>query len=143
PEATCGRLQPALMQAARSGLLRTIVVDEAHLVETWGTNFRSEFQLLAGVRRSLLSVAVGPVPRTLLLSATVTEETIATLKILFASDNAGPHAFAVYAAERLRPEIEYWIAPRSEEHEREQRVLEAILHLPRPAILYVTQRQHA
>jgi hypothetical protein len=77
PEATCGRLQPALMQAARSGLLRTIVVDEAHLVETWGANFRSEFQLLAGVRRSLLSVAAGPAPRTLLLSATVTEETIA------------------------------------------------------------------
>jgi ATP-dependent DNA helicase RecQ len=143
PEATCGRLQPALMQAARSGLLRTIVVDEAHLVETWGVNFRSEFQLLAGVRRSLLSVAGGAAPRTLLLSATVTAETIATLKALFASDNADPPAFAVYAAARLRPEIEYWVAPLSDEAERERRVLEALLHLPRPAILYVTQRQHA
>jgi ATP-dependent DNA helicase RecQ len=143
PEAACGRLQPALMQAARSGLLRTIVVDEAHLVETWGVNFRSEFQLLAGVRRSLLSVAGGPAPRTLLLSATMTEETIATLKALFASDNADPPAFAVYAAARLRPEIEYWVAPLSDEAERERRVLEALLHLPRPAILYVTQRRHA
>ena len=145
PEAVCGsRLRNALTQAAKNGVLRSLVIDEAHLVETWGANFRSEFQLLAGIRRSLLQNMAGPLLRTFLLSATVTEETVTTLKVLFGNGPDGHSSFGVYAAQKLRPEIEYWVAPITENEEtRNNRVLEALLNLPRQAILYVTERKSA
>lgn len=142
PEAVCGPLRPALLQAARSGLLTALVVDEAHLIDTWGANFRSDFQVLAGVRRTLLAEARGRLPRTILLSATLTRESIFTLRTLFSADRNGAE-FAVHVAAYLRPEIEYWAAPVCSEGERQERVLEAVFHLPRPAILYVTERADA
>ena len=74
PEAICGRLREPLLQAAQRGYLRAIVIDEAHMVDMWGANFRPAFQLLSGVRHDLLR-ACGDHPhfRTLLLSATVTQ----------------------------------------------------------------------
>jgi ATP-dependent DNA helicase RecQ len=141
PEAACGPLRPALVRAARAGYLRALVVDEAHLVDAWGTNFRSEFQVLSGVRHDLLREQGAGVPfRTVLLSATVTPQAEVTLRTLFATDADGhPGNYAISAAVRLRAEIEYWVAPLCPGDERRARVLEAACHLPRPAILYTTQ----
>jgi ATP-dependent DNA helicase RecQ len=50
PEAICGPLRSVLTQAAVRGRLRALVVDEAHLIDGWGTGFRTEFQILAGIR---------------------------------------------------------------------------------------------
>lgn len=74
-------------------------------------------------------------PRTVLLTATLTSRSARTLQTLF----DGPGSFGVVSAAQLRPEIDYWVAAASGPDEREQHVLEALLHLPRPAILYVTQ----
>lgn len=141
PEAACGPLRPALVRAARAGYLRALVVDEAHLVDAWGTNFRSEFQVLSGVRHDLLHESGAGVPfRTVLLSATITPQAENTLRALFATAADGhPGSYAICAAVRLRPEIEYWVAPLCREDERQARVLEAVYRLPRPAILYTTQ----
>jgi ATP-dependent DNA helicase RecQ len=49
PEAFGGRLQPALLRAAANGKLAALVIDEAHLVDAWGTDFRNDFQLLAAL----------------------------------------------------------------------------------------------
>lgn len=140
PEAVCGSLRPALMNAARAGRLRALVVDEAHLVDTWGGNFRSEFQVLSGVRHDLLGESGGVSPfRTILLSATITPQAESTLRTLFGTETDGsPGQYAVSAAVRLRPEIQYWVALPCREDERRERVLEAVCHLPRPAILYTT-----
>ena len=139
PEAACGRLRSSLQHAAQAGLLRAIVVDEAHLVDQWGTGFRTEFQELSGLRRELLGIAPkGQEPRTVLLSATLTESSLETLRALF----GGEGGFESCAAVRLRPEPDYWItAP--DEARREQRVLEAMYHVPRPAVLYVTEVKEA
>ena len=143
PEALCGALRAPLLEAARAGYVRALALDEAHLVESWGANFRPEFQQLAGLRRELLAAAryAGhPQPRTLLLSATFTPGAVETLRLLFATDPDGrPARFAVVAAARLRPEIAYWVAPEATGAEQRARVTEALLHLPRPAVLYVTE----
>jgi ATP-dependent DNA helicase RecQ len=145
PEAICGRLREPLSQAAQSGFLRALVIDEAHLVDVWGANFRPEFQLLSGMRHDLLrSCGDQPQFRTLLLSATVTETAERALSRLFGTTPEGqPGLYGIAAAPRLRPEIAYWVAPQCEEEERQQRVVEAVCAVPRPAILYTTEVKHA
>ena len=54
-EAACGSLRGPLRQAATEGRLRALVIDEAHLVDGWGTGFRTEFQLLSGLRAELVA----------------------------------------------------------------------------------------
>lgn len=145
PEAACGSLRTALLRAAQKGVLHTIVVDEAHMVDSWGSNFRPYFQLLAGLRREMLALAPsGSQPRTMLLSATITPAALSTLRALFGTDPDGnPTPFGLCGGVRLRPEIELWPTAASTVAEQEERVLEALRHLPRPAILYVTRVQSA
>ena len=139
PEAACHGLRSSLRKAANAGHLRAIVLDEAHLVDQWGTGFRTEFQELSGLRRELIALAPeGQQPRTLLLSATLTDNSLETLRALFGTEGS----FESSAAVRLRPEPDSWVAV-SQEEERTERVLEALHHVPRPAALYVTQVEHA
>ena len=138
PEAVCTALRAPLREAARSGLLRAIVVDEAHLIDHWGINFRPEFQMLAGLRRELLELAGTRRFRTMLLSATLTHDSITVLGTLFPGD-----PFRIVSAARLRPEIDFWVATPASRQVREARVLEALHHLPRPVILYTTTRADA
>ena len=138
PEAVCGRLRRPLEDAAAAGLLRALVVDEAHLIDSWGINFRPDFQMLAGVRRQLLTLSAAREFRTLLLSATLTSDTVRVLRNLF-PPVAGAR-FGLVSAAALRPEIDYWIAPAMEGELRIERTIEALHHLPRPLILYTTER---
>jgi superfamily II DNA/RNA helicase len=147
PEAICGPMRVPLLDAARGGHLRGVVIDEAHMVDSWGANFRPEFQVVSGVRLDLMRAAPPQSqPRTLLLSATLTGETVSTLRRFFAADadgNVSSDTFQVCASARIRPEIEYWVCPCTDWDEREPRIVEALRHLPRPAILYVTEVKHA
>ncbi len=136
PEAVCGPLRAVLTQAATRGRLRALVVDEAHLIDSWGTGFRTEFQTLSGVRRQWVDESpASAAPRTILLSATLTANALAMLETLF----SGPGEFKTLSALRLRGEPDYWTVSCGSEAERQSRVLEAIRHAPRPAILYVTR----
>lgn len=138
PEAVCGALSEPLREAARRGRLRAIVVDEAHLIDSWGINFRPEFQMLAGLRQELLSLASERRFRTVLLSATLTDDSIEVLRTLFPGE-----PFRIVSAARLRPEIEFWVADTMDQETRASSVIEAVLHLPRPLILYTTTRSDA
>lgn len=136
PEAACGALRGSLRKAAEGGYLRAIVIDEAHLVDQWGTGFRTEFQELSGLRRELL--AASPAEnraRTLLLSATLTDSSLETLRSFF----GGEEDFESFSAVQLRPEPDYWVAEESSDQSRIERVLEALHHVPRPCVLYVTE----
>ena len=144
PESVCGSLREPLLNAAKAGFLRAIVVDEAHLVDAWGTHFRPSFQLVSGLRKELLDIAPSDLmPRTLLMSATMTDETVATLRTLFPGHLSGSTDVELLSAAQLRPEIEYWAADPVHQSERDRRVREAIFHMPRPAILYVTRVEEA
>lgn len=138
PEAAYGPLRQVLLEAAKNGKIKAIVVDEAHIIDEWGTGFRHEYQLFSGLWRQLLELSPNTnLFRTILLSATFTQESIDLAKTLYSSDE---NSFELFSASKLRPEIDYWV---SEIHDneviREQRVVEAVHHLPRPLILYTTE----
>lgn len=136
PEACIGPLRWPLIEAAKRGAVKALVVDEAHLIDAWGSGFRTEFQQLAGLRLELLEEAgAGAKPRTLLLSATLSESARETLEDLFGR----PGQFEVISAPQVRPEPEFWIAHLCNDDERDRRVREAVHRAPRPAILYVTK----
>lgn len=135
PESVIGGLSPVLYAAAERDLLRFFAIDEAHIVSDWGGEFRSAFQELAGLRRDLLRTCSGEAFVTLLMTATLSQESVRTLQVLFAD----PGPFAVSSAVQLRPEPAYWTAWCEEEEIRVTRVLEALRHLPRPLILYTTK----
>ena len=143
PESVCGSLLAPLNDAAERGYLRAIVVDEAHLVDSWGANFRAEFQLLGGVRSGFMEISPEACrPRTLLLSATLTNSTLQTLQSIFPGDSKSGGTQLVNSTQ-LRPELEFWAAKPTNYENRKRRVIETLSHMPRPAILYVTQVEHA
>ena len=140
PEAATGALLPSLYDAARNGLISYLIIDEAHLVSQWGDGFRPAFQMLAGVRRGLLEACPPELSfRTLLMSATMTPDTIETIDAIF-----GPaRTVQMLASIHLRPEPQYWIHREDNEIEKDRKVLEVLRHAPRPFILYVTKRSDA
>jgi ATP-dependent DNA helicase RecQ len=141
PEAcVSGRLRPILdcFANAESGWLNNLVVDEAHLIETWGAQFRVEFQLLAAARRKWRA-ASGCRLRTFLFSATMAPRCRELLQKMF-SDDEVPREFV---CQRLRPEIRYYSCNFTNKSQRDNAAVESLWHLPRPAILYVTEKDDA
>ncbi|MGV9805103.1 protein DpdF [Micromonospora chersina] len=137
PESVSRALRSLLMEAASGGRLGGFVVDEAHLVTQWGRDFRPEFRTLGNLRDELVKRAreVGhPSPTTLLLSATLGSHELRDLRDLFGSADT----CTLIAANSLRAEPDMWISDADDDQQREERVLEALAHLPRPAVLYVT-----
>ncbi|QLE53709.1 ATP-dependent DNA helicase RecQ (plasmid) [Nostoc sp. C057] len=130
PESLMDSLAPALYEAAKLGILRYFIIDEAHMVEQWGDDFRPAFQEIPGLRRDLLRLNSFT---TLLLTATLTESCLDTLETLFGKD------LQVISAVQLRPEPAYWFKRCESEEVRKKRLLEAVYHLPHPLIIYGTK----
>lgn len=140
PEAVVAGLSKALRDAAQDGHLNYVILDEAHLVEQWGNEFRSGFQSLAAPHRAWRRVAPpGRTPRTVAMSATLTEQQVTTLRDLFGS---GEGTQVVWSSE-LRSEPAYFLDAFDSEEARSQAVLRAVARLPKPMVLYATQKQRA
>ena len=139
PESFVGPLSRLLYETAEKGLLKYFIVDEAHLVAQWGNDFRPEFQAMSGMRRDLLKVCPSKRAfRTLLLSATLTQESFDVLETLFSDGD-----FDSVNAVSLRPEPEYWISVSQYKVERDRKVVELLRMVPRPFLLYVTTKKDA
>ena len=135
PEMVCGQLLSALWNTASAGKLEWLVIDEAHMVEHWGDSFRPKFQQLAGIRRGLLRQTTAKPFRTLLMSATMTAQTIDTLKSQFGE----PGPFECIHSVRIRPEIASGVVKCDSKDSRMDRTIDAILNLPKPLIAYTTK----
>jgi ATP-dependent DNA helicase RecQ len=139
PEAcVSGRLRGILDKFAGEGWFANLVVDEAHLIEGWGTHFRVEFQFLSSAKRVWLERSGGKL-RTFLFSATMTERCRGMLGELF-SKGTGASEFV---CQRLRSEISYFAKTFGTKSDRDRATIEALWKLPRPAILYVTEKKEA
>jgi ATP-dependent DNA helicase RecQ len=134
PEAcVSGRLRGILDELAREGRLDHVVIDEAHMVATWGIYFRVDFQMLSLMWRGWRQSANNRI-RTLLLSATFTPDSREGLKSLFCGE-----PWLEFVSQRLRSEPEYHLRKFPTEETRVQAVLDCVWRLPRPAILYTTR----
>ncbi len=136
PEALVSGLSGTLFQVAETGGLGLLVIDEVHLASQWGNGFRPEFQVLAGLRRALLDAnPSGRAFKTLLLTATLTRNDLQALRELFGREQTNE----VVAAVKLRPEIDYWSATLPDADERRTAVIDAVLHAPKPLVVYTTK----
>ncbi len=137
PEAIIQSLFVPLHLAAERGYLRYLFIDEAHMIELWGDEFRPAFQELAGWRKHLMRNA--PTLRTVLLSATITESSLDAMEGLFGSPGPFEHCSAV----QLRPEPAYWFKRAGNKLDQQRFILDAVFHLPRPLILYTSEVEDA
>lgn len=139
PESAIAKLRPALFRLAEQGRLEALIVDEAHIIDQWGSEFRPEFQLLAPLFRSLKEHSKKSI-RTVLMSATFSESTLQLLKDSFLRE--GEQAIEVHGS-FLRPELNFNLLKTVDSEEHQVAVLEAIMRLPRPLILYTTKQKEA
>ncbi len=136
PEALLSGLADAVLDAAAAGLLRMLVLDEAHLVEQWGNEFRPEFQGIAALRTSVMDTAPSSsAPVTVLMTATLTQGILEILTCLFGA----PGPLQVVWASALRPEPSFHVHHVADEAAKEQALREAVARLPRPMVVYATR----
>jgi ATP-dependent DNA helicase RecQ len=142
PEAATGSLRSLLVDCAREGRISHVVIDEAHLVVTWGSGFRPAFQLLPALIASLRQARGPDTPqpiRVVLASATLTPHTVTSLQSQF----SGSMGHCVVSGIFLRPEPRYAMKPLASPAVQVESVLEAVIKAPRPFILYVTRPEEA
>lgn len=138
PEAILTGLSQALDDAAHQGHLTHLIIDEAHLVEQWGNEFRPEFQAMSGQRRSWLAVAPpGRQVITVAMSATLTEQQIQTLEELYGT----PGQTTLVWASQTRREPSYFVDRFETAQQRADAVLQAVSKLPRPLVLYTSLKE--
>ena len=135
PEALLASLSQVVSKIASEGRLANFVVDEAHIVASWGGSFRPSFQALAGYRRHLDQAAEGAGKRfrTILLTGTLDNYGLQILSKLF-SDNP----ISLVFAQVTRPEPSYWNVSCDDDSKKEIELVDALRHLPRPMIVYTS-----
>lgn len=142
PEALTGELAFLIRPLAAEGRLTHFVIDEAHLVRTWGLSFRPEFQIVASLVGELREVAVAAgntPPRVVLLTATLSAAGLLLNDQLFAGSADSLFVGSAY----LRTELRYLLGTTASPADRIDRVIEAMHHLPRPAIVYTAKKETA
>lgn len=136
PEAFVTGLSSAIIDSARVGLLQQIVVDEAHLIDQWGNDFRPEFQMIPALAHEAFEVAPADrKPSAVLMSATFAQRQVDLIAQLFARDGA---SVDLVWGSALRPEPAYFTHHFDDEDDRRSAILDAVSLLPRPLILYTT-----
>ncbi|MEX3004365.1 protein DpdF [Serratia fonticola] len=140
PEAATGGLLLHLFSLAKRGLLGSVVVDEAHLIDQWGAEFRPEFQLLAPLVKSLTASSLEGV-RVVMLSATFSQTTLDILKELFVGGNE--ETVIEINGSFLRPEPVWCVSEAADREDHLTQVEAAIARLPAPIIIYATEVEEA
>ncbi|MGD6893737.1 protein DpdF [Bacillus infantis] len=133
-----GALAKELIHSAYKGNITRFVIDEAHIVLDWGSNFRTDFQLLTVFQKKLLRATKGKL-KTVLLSATLTDAATNLLKQLFCHNEK----FTEIRGDELRLEPTFFIDESASLVERFNKITKLIPFLPRPIIIYVSVKEDA
>ena len=134
PEVALGYANEALKEAARHSNIRMLVVDEVHLLETWGTKFRPAIQRLANLRRELSDL--DPHITTVLLSATIKPSTTQRIQTLYVGDQ---DRFVFFNGSDIRNEHDFVKSVHQDAQSRENFIHRSVHKLPRPMIIYTTR----
>jgi len=116
--------------------VRLFVVDEAHMVAEWGQDFRPDFFRLGVVRNRLLTE--NPKIKTLMLSATLTEDSERTLLQVFRN----PAGVARFEEPSLREELSIRVIEHAQEASPTETLLALVRQIPQPCIVYCSRRDH-
>jgi ATP-dependent DNA helicase RecQ len=144
PEMALGTALGPLREAATRGAngvegghLTAVVIDEAHIIASWGRYFRPDFQRLPGLVRELRQRQ--PDLRTLLLSATIDE----SLRRRFRDEFGGTEATDEVVVAEPRNEFDLVWSHTPPGTDRTNLVVQAADVIPRPAIIYTTTVEDA
>lgn len=111
--------------------LQNIIIDEAHIAVAWGDFFRVDYQCLSPWRNELLKV--NPDIRTFLLSATYRDDTVESLKQMFAIEDR----WLEIRCDSLRKEPHFIFIKSENYSDKRNKIAEMVKLLPHPMILYV------
>ncbi|MCG9751345.1 DEAD/DEAH box helicase [Vibrio brasiliensis] len=134
PESMLSGLLRELFRLAERGKLGALIIDEAHLIGSWGAGFRPDFQRLGLLVASLRQLSPSGL-KTVLMSATFTEQNLRTIESLFC--DVGQSAVVMNGG-FLRQEFstnKQWVT--AEEHR--DVVFRKVLTQPKPLIIYTTE----
>lgn len=123
---------PQVIQALRSIKVSIFVIDEAHCISHWGTDFRPDYLVLASVRQQLNN------PPTMALTATATPEVRAEI-IRFLNLDLNQTKQIIQSVDR--PEIKFVV-----EHchgDKNQRLISYLKQLKGPGIIYFMSKKLA
>ena len=138
PEALVKGLSDSLASAAAAGYLKYLVIDEAHLVDQWGSDFRPEFQTIASQRLAWLEHGAA---RTASGDGGDERDPDRTAyrdaQELFGT----PGETAIVWSSETRPEPSYYLRRAPDEQQRVDAVMAAVALLPRPLVLYATKKE--
>ena len=133
PETVLGYANSSIRKAAEAKNIRMLVIDEAHLIDSWGIKFRPAIQRLSDFRHLLIEKDNNI--NTVLLSATLKPHTIASIRKLYSSKL---DKFHIYNGSDIRREHDYVRNITKDKEERIRFVSKILRLLPRPLILYTT-----
>lgn len=127
-----------LDSAAAEKYLLNVVVDEAHVVPDWGVFFRPDFQIFSIVLNKWKQISCEHI-RTFLLSATLSNEVVDTLFLLFGTEGKN----AQVRCDALRQEPRFYFHSVKSKEEQIKKTIEAITQLPKPMVIYVLEPREA
>ena len=131
-------LRHILDMAAENHYLANVVVDEAHIIPDWGVFFRPDFQIFSIILKKWKNESNGFI-RTLLLSATLSDDVVETLFDLFGSDGKN----AQVRCDALRQEPRFYFHSAKSREEQIGKTIEAVKLLPKPMVIYVLEPREA
>lgn len=131
-------LYKLLEASVRSGFLKNVVIDEAHVIPDWGVFFRPDFQIFSITLRKWRT-ASGEKLRTYLLSATLSDDVVETLFKLFGLEGKNKQV----RCDALRQEPRFYFHSTRSKAEQDKKTIEAIKLLPKPMVVYVLEPREA
>lgn len=131
-------LRDTIETAASSGILKNLIIDEAHIVNDWGALFRPDFQFLSALQSKLYTLSQKSL-KTLLLSATLNETSVDYLENAFSHNGK----WIALRCDSLRTETRYMIDSARSNAELENSVFHYVCTLPKPMLLYCLRPEEA
>lgn len=126
-----------IAEANAKKYLKSLIIDEAHIVIEWGNFFRVDYQFLEPWRKELL--VVNSQLRTVLLSATYTKMAVAKLKQMFATTGK----WIEVRCDALRREPRYMLVKAKSYSDKRRKMIELVKKLPHPMVVYINSPKEA